>query len=116
MLNKNHLIVSILTIITNVCFPISQDKLELFKPENVQRFADYLFNEKDYERAANEYERFLYLSGEENDSTLFKIGICHQLLDQNEFALNVFKRIRNNNQYTIRKKFVSLQRQMIKFI
>ena len=58
-------------------------------------FADHLFIEKDYLRAANEYERFLFITDVEDDSLLFKSALCYQLIAQHQEALAVYKRIAN---------------------
>ncbi|MDO9548652.1 MAG: hypothetical protein Q7J65_06805 [Candidatus Marinimicrobia bacterium] len=64
-------------------------------PEKVLEFADHLFNTEDYLRAAIEYERFLFLSDYENDTILFKIGLCHQFRERYDYAVQSFSRIVN---------------------
>jgi TM2 domain-containing membrane protein YozV len=54
----------------------------LFSPPNIKLFADYLFCQKDYLRAANEYEH--YLSFIPNDTIRFKIAISYSSI--NNFA------------------------------
>ena len=71
----------------------SQGKGDLFHPDKVKQFANYLFSEGDYIRAASEYERFLFYSGSFNDSILFRIGLCYQLLEHHDLALEVFDKI-----------------------
>lgn len=76
----------------------SQGKGDLFEPEKVRLFADYLYNEGDYLRAVSEYERFLFFSGDVDDSVLFRIGLCHQLLEQNDHALNIFDKVQDDSE------------------
>jgi len=65
----------------------------LFTPSALRSFGDYLFQEQDYLRAALEYERYLFLSQEQNDTVLFKIGLCHQLRVRSDQAIGAFRRI-----------------------
>jgi len=63
-------------------------------PDQIKTFADYLFNEKDYLRAAGEYERYLILSGKNNDpELLFIIGRCYRLANRPERARAYFAQI-----------------------
>jgi tetratricopeptide (TPR) repeat protein len=54
----------------------SQDNY--FSPGNILKFADYLYQEGDYIRAAGEYERYLFYAAEgaSRDSIAYRIGIC----------------------------------------
>ena len=61
----------------------------------VLEFADHLFNTEDYLRSAIEYERFLFLSNSDNDTILFKIGLCHQFRERYDYAIQSFSRIIN---------------------
>ncbi len=49
--------------------------LNLFSPQNVKKFADYLFCQHDYLRASIEYEDFLKNSY--NDTAVFKVGVAN---------------------------------------
>ncbi len=63
----------------------------LHTPENKKPFADYLFCEQDYLRAAEEYislgETFLY------DTILYKIAKSYSIIGDYENSLNYFSRI-----------------------
>lgn len=51
---------------------------EHYSPENINRFADYLFLQKDYLRAAAEYQRILfYESNQKNNTIYFQLGRCY---------------------------------------
>ena len=58
--------------------------------KKVLEFADHLFKTEDYLRAAIEYERFLFLSDSDNDTILFKIGLCHQFRERYDYAVQSF--------------------------
>jgi tetratricopeptide (TPR) repeat protein len=74
--------------------PISA-QTDYFKPSNVYQFAEHLFSEQDYIRAANEYERYLFCtdSSLHSDSLLLKIGICYRLGNQYDKALACFQKV-----------------------
>jgi len=61
--------------------------------KKVLEFADHLFKTEDYLRAAIEYERHLFLSDSDNDTILFKIGLCHQFRERYDYAVQSFSRI-----------------------
>jgi TM2 domain-containing membrane protein YozV len=75
-------------------FSISQSQTlnELHSPENIRKFADYLFNEKDYLRSITEYERLLEFKL--NDTVLFKIALAYQSMEKYEIALEKFSEIK----------------------
>lgn len=73
---------SILTVLTALIFSssiqaqtVSNDISEYFKPENILSFANHLYEEADYARAAGEYRRFLFAAGdaEGSDSIYYKM-------------------------------------------
>jgi tetratricopeptide (TPR) repeat protein len=81
-------------------FDISQIKSQsIAEPEKILRFADYLYNEKDYFRSASEYERYLFFSpnSPNADSIRLKIGICHQLRGSWNFAIKNFEMLAEKN-------------------
>ena len=78
---------------------INQAQVDYFAPENVYRFAEYLYQEGDYLRAAGEFQRYLLLAGTsaDTDSTLFRIGTCYRLGRDPQRGLTYFQRIVNEN-------------------
>ena len=62
----------------------------------VREFADHLYKTDDYLRAAIEYERYLFLSDSNDDTILFKIGLCHQFRERYDYAVQSFSQILNN--------------------
>ncbi len=69
----------------------AQPEANLFVPAHLKSFGDYLFARGDYLRAAMEYERYLYLIDGNDDSTRFKVGLCHELRGRHDFAAQVFE-------------------------
>lgn len=67
-------------------------QLDLKSPENIKHFADYLFCEKDYLRAVNEYEKCLLTT--DNDSIQFKIAYAFLEMGKYESAIKKFTKIK----------------------
>jgi len=65
----------------------SEDREGPFHPGRIREFADHLFSDGDYLRAAGEYQRYLVMlpSGESDrsparrDSVILRVGLCYQL-------------------------------------
>lgn len=66
-------------------------------PENIYRFAQYLYENGDYIRAAVEFERFLFLAPIITTDTIhYTIGKCYQSAGKFESALNYYQKIIDN--------------------
>jgi TM2 domain-containing membrane protein YozV len=77
-------ILAAIIIFSSIIFPQVKNNPvneSLSSPSNIKKFADYLFCQKDYLRAANEYER--YLSHISNDTVEYKIALSYS--DMNNF-------------------------------
>jgi tetratricopeptide (TPR) repeat protein len=71
---------------------------EYFKPENICSFAEYLFNEGQYERAVGEYQRLLFSSDSfpsRTDSIFFKIALCYRFAEKYKESIGYFQKIVN---------------------
>jgi len=76
----------------------NSEEIEYFSPKNIRRFADYLFDEKQYIRAAGEYQRFLFATDsfpQNADSIFFKIALCYRFSENYKNSINYFKKIAN---------------------
>ncbi len=66
-------------------------------PENIFRFAEYLYVNKDYLRAAGEYQRYLFTISEKglslSDTLLFRIGLCYQFGGDTDKAIDYYERV-----------------------
>ncbi|RJP70912.1 MAG: hypothetical protein C4539_05755 [Ignavibacteriales bacterium] len=94
------------------------DLNHLKSPSNILRFADYLFCEKDYLRAIDEYKS--YLSKVDNDTVKFKIGLSYSGMADYRQANEIFINTKWNKKlgksaedetaknYFLEKKFVIL--------
>lgn len=57
--------------------PISAKPQEYFSPRNILKFADYLYRQHDYLRAAAEYQRYLTMISP-NDSVFYALGLSYE--------------------------------------
>ena len=57
--------------------PISAKSQEYFSPRNILKFADYLYRQHDYLRAAAEYERYLTTISPK-DSVFYTLGLSYK--------------------------------------
>lgn len=95
-----HLRLIILLIITNICFSQSEEmQINYYSGTNILRFADYLYQTKDFIRAATEYERFIFIKDsidkEYLASLYYQIGMCYQQSSSFNKALKYFFLIQN---------------------
>lgn len=76
--------------------PAAGQATAYFSPENILRFADFLYQEKDYTRAAAEYLRYLSY-GDIRPSVAapvhFKIGLCYRLARDYAKSISAFQSI-----------------------
>lgn len=65
-------------------------------PENVRKFADFLYEQGDYRRAAGEYQRYLFYAPEDrsdSDPINYKIALCYRFAGQTEQAIQSFQQL-----------------------
>lgn len=65
--------------------------------DNIRKFADFLFCDRDYLRAALEYERILEKT--EDDTLRFKVGLCYSYIGKYDYAINNFSSVNNSSLY-----------------
>ena len=91
---KNILLFLLILIIQSISF--SQDT-DLYSPANRRMFANYLYCQKDYLRAAEEYK---YLFNSSDDDTLrYKVGLAYIKIAGYDSASANFLQIKNNSPY-----------------
>lgn len=59
----------------------------MFEPENVLRFADYLYSQENFDGAVNEYRRYLFLTDSTHEGILEKIVDCLVRLERFDEAI-----------------------------
>lgn len=70
-----------------------------FTPRNIYRFAEYLYDEGDYLRAAGEFQRYLFAFDSFPplvDSIFYKIGLCYRLGGNTANAMEYFYKLIDN--------------------
>lgn len=72
--------------------------------ENSRKFADYLFQTKQFELAANEFERVIFLEPEDTSAKL-KLIRSYRYLPDNEYALSRFKTLIGDDFYRMSEDF-----------
>lgn len=73
--------------------------MNYYSPENIYRFAYYLYKEGDYLRAANEFQRYLFIFDSipvNGDSIFYIIGLCYRLAGVYPKAIDYFQRVIEN--------------------
>lgn len=70
--------------------------VDYYSAGNIYRFAEYLYKEGDYLRAAGEFQRYLFVVDTQSvavDSALFYIGKCYLKARKYERAMDYFKKV-----------------------
>lgn len=84
---------------------VAAAEVDYYSPENVLQFADFLFEEGDYLRAAGEYQRYLYyarletaptaesqsMSPNEREAIHYKIALCYRFGGEPMRAIDTFE-------------------------
>lgn len=92
-----------------LCASTDAAQVDYYSPENVLQFADFLFQEGDYLRAAGEYQRYLYYARLKSASELsratsthltddsvgihYKIALCYRFGGKPMQALDAFEKL-----------------------
>ena len=64
---------------------------DYYSPENVLKFADFLYAQGDYLRAAGEYQRYLFHQPQESVQIRYKIAVCYRFGGKTEQAIQGFE-------------------------
>lgn len=90
---RNKLIVSLLVF----SFQIFSQQIDFQSPQNIKLFADFLFCEKDYLRAVEEYQKYLQMI--DDDSVQFKVAIGYSLINDQTNAISKFSLIKKTSAF-----------------
>ena len=85
--------ISILFIV--LAFPIISQEIDFNSPNNIKLFADFLFCEKDYLRAIDEYEKYLKVT--DDDTVQFKIALAYSRMNDVESSLKIIDQIKETS-------------------
>lgn len=75
--------------------------------QNIKSFADYLFCDKDYLRAIEEYEKYLNIV--QDDSIQFKIALSYSKINDEENAFKKLSLIKNSSSFYVLARIESLK-------
>ena len=64
---------------------------DYYSPENILKFADFLYTQGDYLRAAGEYQRYLFYQPQESAQIRYKIAVCYRFGGKTEQAIQGFE-------------------------
>lgn len=70
-----------------------ETKVDYFYPENIRKFADFLFQERDYLRAASEYQRYFFITPQNKDFALYKVGLSYRKGQNYNNSIRYFSKI-----------------------
>lgn len=87
-------LITICLTILFIPFASAEEPIEYYAPENVHKFADFLYEQGDYIRAAGEYQRYLFYvfeESEESEQIRYKIALCYRFAGENEQAIRNFE-------------------------
>ncbi len=69
----------------------SEEPIDYYAPENVRKFADFLYEQGDYLRAVGEYQRYLFYQPGKSEETRYRIALCYRFAGQTEQAIQNFQ-------------------------
>jgi tetratricopeptide (TPR) repeat protein len=93
---KHLRIILVLAFYLTVSLKGEEQSTEYFKPANIRKFADYLFEEDQYMKAAGEYGRYLFREDsfpQNADSIFFRIALCYRLDKNYKHSIKYFRKI-----------------------
>ncbi len=83
-----------------LCGQSVPDSTPYYRADYIYRFANHLFDTKDFGRAAAEYERYLFLyddAPQNKDTTYFQLGECYRNLRQYRRAIEYYRIVIDSN-------------------
>ena len=86
-------------------FAAAEEPIEYYTPENVRKFADFLYEQGDYLRAVGEYQRYLFYRPQESEEIHYRIAVCYRFGGKSAQAIQSFEallRTYPESQYTSR--------------
>lgn len=86
-------------------FAAAEESIEYYSPENIRKFADFLYEQGDYLRAIGEYQRYLFYRPQESEAINYRIAVCYRFGGKSAQAIQSFQtllRTYPESQYTSR--------------
>ena len=85
------LLLVILPITTFLPVANAEESFAYYSPENVLKFADFLYEQGDYLRAADEYQRYLFYKPQAPEQIHYKIAVSYRFGGKTEQAIQGFE-------------------------
>lgn len=84
---------TVIFLLSTTCLSVAnaEKPRDYYSPENVRKFANFLYEQGDYLRAASEYQRYLFYQPVESDQIYYQIGLCYRLGGKSEKAIRTFE-------------------------
>ena len=88
----------LLFLLIGFCFSMGEN-IEYFSKEKIIEYADYLFDNDEYQMAINEYQRAYYISDSNREKLNLKINIgkCYNYLGHYDSSIDVYKSVINES-------------------
>ncbi|MBI5192406.1 MAG: tetratricopeptide repeat protein [Nitrospirae bacterium] len=95
---KKTLIIYFINLLMLLVHPYVSKAQELnyFSPTKIKNYADYLFNEGDYLRAASEYQRYSFTISDSKETALYLVGLSYRKGREYQKAIKNFSDILND--------------------
>ena len=68
----------------------AEEPVEYYSSENILKFAEHLMQQRDYLRAAGEYQRYLFYNPKEKEEINYWIALCYRFGGKTEKAIDSF--------------------------
>ncbi len=107
MNNRQKLKFAFIFFFTPLCLSVvsAETPPDYYSPENVRKFADFLYEQGDYLRAVGEYQRYLFYRPQESEEINYRIAVCYRFGGKSAQAIQSFEallRTYPESQYTSR--------------
>lgn len=107
MRNKQIWGLLLVILLKTTCLSVAnaEEAFAYYSPENILKFADFLYTQGDYLRAVGEYQRYLFLQPEKSEQIHYKIAVCYRFGGKTEQAIQGFEtllRMSPKSQYASR--------------
>ena len=85
------LFITCLTFTLFLPFAAAEEPIEYYTPENIRKFADFLYEQGDYLRAVGEYQRYLFYEPQEREEINYRIAVCYRFGGKSAQAIQNFE-------------------------
>ena len=93
MRNKQIWGLLLVILLKTTCLSVAnaEESFAYYSPENILKFADFLYAQGDYLRSVGEYQRYLFLQPEKSEQIHYKIAVCYRFGGKTKQAIQGFE-------------------------